>query len=183
MGFKRRFSALALAVSMAILFGGSAYFNAYAEGEHAGQQKQFSQRDLPGHDRHGMHGEFQGHHGWELFKGLNLTAPQKEQMKGVMKGHHKEFIEGRIAMLQARQNLMIATTGRSFDQAAVQKAAGDVSAAQERMSVLHAKVFSEVMPILTPDQQVVVQGKLAQAKLRTQKAISKLESKLNSKVE
>jgi hypothetical protein len=46
------------------------------------------------------------------------------------------------------------------------------------MTILHAKVFSEVMPILTSDQQAVVQGKLAKSKLRMQKGITKLRSKM-----
>jgi Spy/CpxP family protein refolding chaperone len=118
-----------------------------------------------------------------MFKGLNLNSAQKEQIKGIMKGHHKELIEGKIAVLQARQNLMTATTSATFDQTAVQRAFGDVSAAQEKMIILRAKVFSEVMPILTPDQKAVVSGRLAKSKLRMQKAISKLESKLKSPTE
>jgi Spy/CpxP family protein refolding chaperone len=97
-----------------------------------------------------------------------------------MKGHHKEFIEGRIAVIHARQNLIMATTSSTFNQSAVQKAFGDVSAAQEKMAISRAKVFSEVMPILTPDQQAVVQGRLAKSKLRTQEVISKLQSKMES---
>jgi hypothetical protein len=53
-----------------------------------------------------------------------------------------------------------------------------MSAAHEKMTILHAKVFSEVMPILTSDQQAVVQGKLAKSKLRMQKGITKLRSKM-----
>jgi Spy/CpxP family protein refolding chaperone len=52
-----------------------------------------------------------------------------------------------------------------------------MSAAQEKMAISRAKVFSEVMPILTPDQQAVVQGRLAKSKLRMQKVITKLQSK------
>jgi hypothetical protein len=48
------------------------------------------------------------------------------------------------------------------------------------MAISRAKVFSEVMPILTPDQQAVVQGRLAKSKLRTQEVISKLQSKMES---
>ncbi len=128
---------------------------------------------------HGKHERRCGHHQWKMFKGLNLSKAQKEQIKTVMKGHRKEFFEGKIAVLKARQNLMAATTSPTFDQAAVQKAYGDVSVAQEKMAILRAKVFSEVMPILTPDQQTVVSGRLAKAKLRMQKTITKLEEKQN----
>jgi Spy/CpxP family protein refolding chaperone len=135
------------------------------------------------HAEHGKHGRHCGHHKWDMFKGLNLSSAQKEQIKDIMKGHHKEFIEGKIAVLQARQNLMMATTSGTFDQTAVQRAFSDVSSAQEKMIILRAKVFSEVMPILTPDQKAVVSGRLAKSKLRMQKVISKLEAKLKSPTE
>ena len=92
-------------------------------------------------------------------------------------------MEGKIAVLQARQNLMAATTSSTFDQSAVQKASSEMSASQEKMAILRAKVFSEVMPILTPDQKAVVTGRLAKSKLRTEKVISKLESKQKSPTE
>jgi Spy/CpxP family protein refolding chaperone len=169
-----RFSVLAVAVSLTMLLGGGMVSNVYAEGDHDGGQKHVEQ------GRHGndaKHGGHQGYHKWQMFKGLNLTSAQKQQMKDIMKGHHTEFMEGRIAVLQARQNLMAATTSSTFDQSAVQKASGDMSAARERMAILHAKVFSEVMPILTPDQQTVIQGRLAKSKLRMQRVIIKLQSK------
>jgi len=75
---------------------------------------------------------------------------------------------------------MAATTGSTFDQSAVQKASRDLSVAQEKMSILRAKVFSEVMPILTPDQQAVVQGRIAKSKLRMQKVITKLQTKMGA---
>ncbi len=178
-----RFSALAAAVSLTMLLGGSMVSNVYAEGDRDGGQRHVEQgkHGMDGkYGKHHKHGGRCGHHEWKMFKGLNLTSAQKEQVKGIMKGHHKEFIEGRIAVLQARQNLMMATTSSTFDQSAVQKAFGDVSAAQEKMAISRAKVFSQVMPILTPDQQAVVQGRLAKSKLRMQKVISKLQSKTES---
>ncbi len=176
----RSFSVLAAAVSLTMLLGGSMVSNVYAEGDHEGSQKQFMSKE---HGKDVKHDRQSRHHKWDMFKGLNLNSAQKEQIKGIMKGHHKEFTEGKIAVLQARQPLMLATPSPAFDQTAVQRAAGDVSAAQEKIAILRAKVFSEVMPILTPDQKAVVSGKLAKTKLRMQKIISKLESKRNSPTE
>ena len=178
-----RFSALTVAISLTMLLGGSMVTNVYAEGDRDGGQKHVEQ-GMHGkdgkHGKHHKHGGRCGHHKWNMFKGLNLTSAQKEQVKDIMKSHHKEFIEGRIAVIQARQNLMMATTSTTFDQSAVQKAFGEVSTAQEKMIILRAKVFSEVMPILTPDQQAVVKGRLAKSKLHMQKVISKLQSKMES---
>ncbi len=178
-----RFSVWVAVVSAAMLLMGSIASGVYAENPGDGGQKHFVHKERGDYADHGKHGRHCGHHKWDMFKGLNLSAAQKEQVKGIMQGHRKEFAEGRIALLQARQKLMIATTANTFDQAAVQKASGDVAAAQEKMAILRAKVFSETMPILTPDQQTAVSGKLAQSKLRMQKEISKLESKRNPSAE
>ncbi|MGO9952877.1 MAG: Spy/CpxP family protein refolding chaperone [Dissulfurispiraceae bacterium] len=174
-GFSR-YSALAVAASLTLLLGGSVISNVYAEGDQDGGHKQVEQWKHGKHGKHFKHCRHGRHHKW-MFNGLNLTKAQKEQVRDIMKGHHKEFMEGKIAVLQARQNLMAATTSSTFDQSAVQKAYSDVSAAQEKMTILHAKVFSEVMPILTPDQQTVVQGRLAKSKLRMKKIITKLQAK------
>jgi len=173
----RRFSMVAVAVSLTMLLGGSIVSNVYAESGHDDSQKQYMHKEQ---GERGKHEKYCGHDKWNMFKGLNLSAAQKEQIKGIMKGHHKEFIEGKIAVLQARQNLLTATANATFDQTAVQRAFGDVSAAQEKMVILRAKVFSEVMPILTPDQKAVVSGRIAKSRLHMQKVISKLESKRNS---
>ena len=178
-----RFSAWAVAISLAMLLGSSMGSNVYAEGDRDGGQKQVEQVRHSKDGNHGKHhknGEYCVNHKWQMFKGLNLTSAQKEQLKDIMKGHHKEFIEGKIAVLLARQNLMAATTSSTFDQSAVQKASSEMSAAHEKMTILHAKVFSEVMPILTPDQQAVVKGRLAKSKLCMQKSITKLQSKMEA---
>lgn len=170
----RRFSGLAVAASLTMLLGGSMVSNVYAEGD---RDVGLMQAEHSRQGKHNTRHEYGRHHEWQIFKGLNLTSAQKEQMKGIMKGHRGEFMEGKVAVLQARQNLMSVTTSGTFDLASVQKAYGEMSAAQEKIAILRAKVFSEVMPILTPDQQAAVQGRLAKAKLRMQKAITKLQSK------
>jgi Spy/CpxP family protein refolding chaperone len=176
-----RFSLLAAAVSLTMLLGGSMVSNVHAEGDRNGGEKYGEQGGSAKDGKHSAHhkaGVHWGQHKWQMFKGLNLTSAQKEQIKNIMKGQRKEFMEGRIAALQARQNLTAVSTSSTFDQSAVHKAYSDMSAAQEKMTILHAKVFSEVMPILTPDQQAVVQGRLAKSKLRTHKVLTKLQSKL-----
>ena len=176
-----RFSALAAAVSLTMLLGGSMVSNVHAEGDRNGGEKYGEQGGSGKDGKHSEHhrdGVHWGQHKWQMFKGLDLTSAQKEQIKNIMKGHRKDFMEGRIAALQARQNLMAVSTSSTFDQSAVHKAYCDMSAAQEKITILHAKVFSEVMPLLTPDQQAVVQGRVAKSKLRMQKVMTKLQSKL-----
>ena len=95
----RCFSALAAAVSLAMLLGGSMSSNVCAEGDHDGSQQRLMHREQAKHGKEGWHCK---HHKQDMFKGLTLSSTQKEQIKGIMKGRHKEFIEGKIAVLQAK---------------------------------------------------------------------------------
>lgn len=151
-----RFSVLAVTVSLVMLFAGSMVSEAYA-----------------------YHGKGKSPMG-RLLKGLNLTAEQKQQVKAIVKGHRNDLISGRVAVLQARQNLIKVTTGNTFDQNAVQTAYNALASAQSNMTVLRAKIFSEIVPILTPEQQTTLQGKIAKKVLRMQKAIERLQAKLNA---
>ncbi len=154
-GFNR-YSVLAVALSLAMLLTG-----VLAEAH-------------PFHDRSG--GAMMGH----LLRGLDLTAQQKQQIKGIMQQHRGDLLAGKVAVLRARQNLMSVTTGSTFDTNAVQNAYGALATAQENMTVLQAQIFSQVMPVLTPDQQSKVKDKIAKINGRMQRTIDRLQSKLSS---
>jgi len=114
----------------------------YAEGDRDGSQKKVETGETRQGWELGKHQKNNGHcrdHKWQMFKGLNLTSAQKRTAKNIMKGHHKEFIEGKLAVLLARQNLMATTTSSTFDQSAVQKASSEMSAAHEKMTILTCK--------------------------------------------
>jgi Spy/CpxP family protein refolding chaperone len=115
-----------------------------------------------------------------LLRGLNLSSQQEQQIKGIVQGHRSDLFAGRVAVLQARQNLLTATTGASFDAGAVQAAYGSLSAAQEHMTMLRAQMFSQVMSVLTPEQQTAVKDRIAKASQRLQRGISRLQAKANT---
>jgi protein CpxP len=115
-----------------------------------------------------------------LLRGLDLSAQQKQEIKGIVQGHRKDLLEGKIAVLQARQNLLTATTINSTDPNAVQAAYRSAAAAQEQITLQRAGMFSRVMSVLTPEQQTVVKGRIATADQRLQERIKKLQAKLNT---
>ncbi len=131
--------------------------------------------------------EAQAYHGRErgsimrhFLKGLDLTAQQKQQIKGIVRGHRADLLSARIAVLQARENLLTVTTGGTFDANAVQTAYSALAAAQGNMTLLRAQIFSQVMPILTADQQTKVKDRIATVEQRMQNTITKLQNKLNT---
>lgn len=120
-----------------------------------------------------------GGHMGRLLKGLNLTTEQKLRTEEIVQGHHSELIAGKMAVLQARQNLLNVMNGKRLDEKAAHAAYRALIAAEENLTVLRAKILNKVMPNLTPDQQTAIKNKIAEMSLRAQKSMTNLQSKLN----
>ena len=114
-----------------------------------------------------------------LLKGLNLTTEQKYLTEGIVQGHHSGLITGKMAVLQARQNLLTVMNGDRLDEKAVHTAYRALAEAEENLTVLRAKILKEVMPVLTPEQQTAIKNKVAKMSLRMQRSMAKLQSKLS----
>ena len=153
-GFNR-YSVLSVAITLAMLFSGI-----------LAEAHMYHVRDSGSMMRH-------------LLKGLDLSAQQKQEIKGIVQSHSNDLLAERMAVLQARQNLLTVTTSGAFDANAVQAAYRTVAAAQERMTVQRAEMFNQVMSVLTTDQQTVVKGRIAKTGRRLQRSITKLQAKLN----
>ena len=114
-----------------------------------------------------------------LLKGLNLSTEQRYLTEEIVQGHQSDLITGKMAVLQARQNLLTVMNGNRLDEKDVRTAYSALSAAEERLTVLRARILHEVMPVLTPDQQAVIRNKVAKMSLRTMRSMIKLQSKLS----
>ncbi len=154
-GFNR-YSVLSVAVTLLMLFSGI-----FAEA-------------------HMYHGQDSGFMMKRLLKGVDLTSQQKQEIKGILQGHRNDLLAGRVAVLQARQNLLALTTSGTFDAKTIQTASGTLAKAQEQMTETRAQMFSQVMAVLTPDQQTAVKDKITKAGQRLQQRITKLQAKLNT---
>ncbi len=115
-----------------------------------------------------------------LLKGLNLTTGQKHRTEGIVQVYHSDLITGKMAVIQARQNLLNVMTRERLDEKAVHTAYGALTTAEENLAVLRAKILNEVMPVLTSDQQTTIRNKIAKMSFRAQKSMTKLQSKLNT---
>jgi Spy/CpxP family protein refolding chaperone len=115
-----------------------------------------------------------------LLKGLNLTTEQKYRTEEVVRGHRSDLITGKMAVLQARRNLLAVMNSDRLDERVVQSAYRTLTSAEENLTVLRARILNEVMPVLTPDQQTDIRNKVAKMSLRIQRSMVKLQTKLNS---
>ncbi len=131
-------------------------------------------------EAHAYRGRERGPMMMHLLKGLDLTDQQKQQIKGIVRGHRADLLSTRIAVMQARENLLTVATSGTFDANAIQTAYGALATAQSNMTVLRAQIFSQVMPVLTADQQTAVKERLAKIGQRMQKTIARLQAKPNT---
>jgi len=94
--------------------------------------------------------------------GLNLTDAQKEQIKKI----HESFDESTKALRDQMRALHDNDTSDpmsgNFDEASVRSAAEARAKIQVEMEVQHAKMMSQVVNILTPDQKAQVAERHAQ---------------------
>ncbi len=115
-----------------------------------------------------------------LLRGLNLTTEQKLRTDGIVLGRHGDLIAGKMAVLQARRNLLAVMNGDRLDEATVRSAYKALTSAEENLTVLRAKIMNEMMSLLTPDQQTAIRNKVAKMGMRMHRSMVKLQSKLNS---
>ena len=110
-------------------------------------------------------------------RALNLTETQREQVRATMESHKAEFEQQRDRQRTAHQALQAAVTSPSFDEAAVRQKAADVAAVEADGAVLHAKVYSEVWALLTPEQQQKAGELKAQAGQRAERRRGRIEQR------
>ena len=117
----------------------------------------------------------------QLLRGIGLTDQQKEQIKEIIQARRNELLSGKVAVLQARQNLLTVMAARTYDKSAVNAAYTTLANAQRHMTDLRSQIFNAVITtVLTPDQHTAVQGKIAAKNQRIQQVIARLETKLKT---
>ena len=104
----------------------------------------------PGHDMHGGPG---------MFRGLDLTAEQREQVSKIFKEQAPAFKERIQADRAAQAALRKAAIDPNADIRPLADAAGKAHA---EVAVLRAETMRKVIPLLTPEQR----SKLEQAPAR-----------------
>ena len=130
-----RFVAVAVAL-IALLFCGTAMLS-YAQG--------------PPEHRMGMMGH--GHMGF-LFRELNLTDAQKQQVHTIIKAQHASMLGIEQQLAQSRIAMLQATANGTFDQAKVQALAAQRGQLEAQMTVAHEALANQIYnQVLTADQR------------------------------
>ncbi|HBV40711.1 MAG TPA: ATP-independent periplasmic protein-refolding chaperone [Erwinia sp.] len=86
----------------------------------------------------------------EMFKGLNLTDAQKEQMRSIMKDAHKEMPRPSLEERRALHGIIAAD---SFDKAKAEAQAEKMSADGKVRALSMLETQNKMYNVLTPEQK------------------------------
>ena len=98
---------------------------------------------------------------------LDLTEAQREQVRGILQQHREE---SRALMGQARaarRAVNEAVEATTPDEGAIKAASARLAEAETQMALMRARVRSEVLQVLTPEQRAKAEALKAQ---RTERA-------------
>jgi Spy/CpxP family protein refolding chaperone len=127
----------------------------------------------PGREHH-----WEGHHAW-IWRKLNLTDPQKEQIRTIRENNRKNpaFRTALATYLQAKKKVQ---DDINANQTVTTEDALALGAAEAQLAVLRTQQRNEIKAVLTPDQQQTWNEFQAKRESFLQKRIQKLTSQPNS---
>ena len=97
----------------------------------------------------GMGGPMLGYYSHKL----ELTDAQRTQVKGIMAKEKPAFQPLMLQMAQSRQQMQQLLMSSGFDEAKVRELAAQQTQAMTELMVQRARVESEMLQVLTPDQK------------------------------
>jgi Spy/CpxP family protein refolding chaperone len=88
-----------------------------------------------------------------MLERLNLTDAQKGQVKAILDAHQTDLQAVGERLGTARRAMEMAIAADTVDENSIRARAADVAAVEADMAVMRARLRSEVVRILTPEQQ------------------------------
>jgi len=156
------------AAAVALLVAGTGYQNLSAQGSGSGGPGS-GRFGWPGPDGPGRRGgPGGGVLGPMLLERLNLTTDQRDRVHQIMDSHRDEQKAIGDRAMKAREALNEAIAG-PFDESTIRTRSADVAAVDADSAVLQARVYGEVVQILTTEQQQQLKQLQAEMKARAGK--------------
>ncbi|WP_051261477.1 Spy/CpxP family protein refolding chaperone [Desulfovibrio inopinatus] len=84
---------------------------------------------------------------------LDLTTEQKQSVASILKAQRETGEAKIVAFRDAMKALHDTSTTDTFNEEAVRKAYTNVSKTGEELAIMRARVYAEVMSVLTPQQR------------------------------
>ncbi|MDM8551003.1 Spy/CpxP family protein refolding chaperone [Desulfobacterales bacterium HSG2] len=83
---------------------------------------------------------------------LDLSDAQKTEVADIIKKYRDQTENAVDSLMAAKKNLDTVIHVEEFNEADVRQTFQTIASAQEELVVLMAKIFSEIRPVLTPEQ-------------------------------
>jgi Spy/CpxP family protein refolding chaperone len=125
----------------------------------------------PGFEEH--QGGWHHHHGGWMFRKLNLTDAQRQQLKQMRAGSQQDFRSARLAYLQAKVALETAISQNAPAQ--ISSAAGQLANAKTQLIQLRANWEQQFVTVLNPSQLQTWESIHQQKAARLQNRINELQ--------
>ena len=109
---------------------------------------------------------------------LNLTDAQREKVRTILNNQRTAVRDVMDNLMDARRALHDAVASEKFDEAAVRAKAAAIGKIEGDLAVMHAKVRTEVLSVLTPEQQKKAQDLKTQREQRLKERRDRLEKRL-----
>jgi Spy/CpxP family protein refolding chaperone len=99
-----------------------------------------------------------------MLERLDLTSDQRDRVKQIVDNHREDQQAISKRAMAAHDALESAITSSAFDETLIRTRSADVAAVEADETVLRARIYAEVLQILTSDQQAKL--KTMQAEMR-----------------
>ena len=119
----------------------------------------------------GGHHKKKGDGPMKFLEKLDLTQQQQDQVKAIMDQHQSEKQTLHENTKNAKKALRETMHADTFNEQAIRSASKTLSAAMEEMAVFRGKIFTEIRPLLTPEQI----EKLSEMRIRHHKRMKCIE--------
>jgi Spy/CpxP family protein refolding chaperone len=147
----------------------SAAGGALAQNTGSGQAPSTQQRGGPGGGRFGGPGGRGGPMGalgifGPMLRELNLTEDQQQRLRSIAESHRSDMQAIAERNRPAHEALQQAITSGTVDEGTIRARSAEVAQGDADMAILQARIYSEAIQVLTPDQQT--QLKKLQAEMK-----------------
>lgn len=161
-------------MSVALVLAGAIFVNGQKAETNEDGMRFGKQGHRAGQGKHGNHGKRRGHSMKMLFRELELTDVQKEQIKSIAQASRESSKSLREQVKANREQLRKIGEGGVFSETQVQAIAEQQGALHAQMIVERERVKSQIFAILTPEQK----AKAAELKARFEQKMQERKSKM-----
>lgn len=122
-----------------------------------------------------------GMRGGMMFRHLDLTDAQKEQMKGIRQASRETTKGLRESLRQTRSQLRELGTDGTFDQAAVESLASQQADVQRQLIIERQKVKAQMFSVLTAEQKTKLEEMKANFAERRKERMERRKARFGEK--